>query len=32
MQFTGDYWLRHLRPYYTEEFANEIDARHLAFG
>ena len=26
LQFTGDYWLRHLRPDYTEEFATEIDA------
>ena len=26
LQFTGDYWLRHLRPDYTEEFATAIDA------
>jgi hypothetical protein len=26
LQFTGDYWLRHIRPDYTEDFANAIDA------
>ena len=25
MQFMGDYWLRHIRPDYTEQFANELD-------
>ena len=26
LQFTGDYWLRHIRPDCTEDFANAIDA------
>ena len=26
LQFTGDYWLRHIRPDYTEDFAYAIDA------
>jgi hypothetical protein len=26
LQFTGDYWLSHIRPDYTEDFANAIDA------
>jgi len=25
LQFMGDYWLRHVRPDYTEEFAAGID-------
>ena len=25
LQFMGDYWLRHIRPDQTEEFAREID-------
>jgi hypothetical protein len=26
LQFTGDYWIRHVRPDYTIEFAESIDA------
>ena len=25
MQFMGDYWLRHVRPDFTEDFAVSID-------
>jgi hypothetical protein len=27
LQFTGDCWIRHVRPDYTIEFAESIDAK-----